>query len=77
MHFLITLIRRWNLEDDVTPSPTPDDETFQGLARTWSYSNPEMLKGKSCKNDSFEEGITNGASWYNLNGKHISIKYKV
>lgn len=65
------MIFRWNLENDTTPSPSPDDETFQALARTWSHSNPEMLKKNSCNNEKFEEGITNGASWYNLNGKHI------
>ena len=35
------------------------------LARTYSYAHSWMHKGWNC-GDFFDEGITNGASWYSL-----------
>ncbi|XP_010521105.1 PREDICTED: carboxypeptidase SOL1 isoform X2 [Tarenaya hassleriana] len=43
--------------------PCPDDETFRFLARTYSQSHHNMSLSKE-----FEEGITNGASWYPIYG---------
>uniref|UniRef100_A0A668S8Z6 Peptidase M14 domain-containing protein n=1 Tax=Oreochromis aureus TaxID=47969 RepID=A0A668S8Z6_OREAU len=48
-----------------TYSATPDDKIFRKLARTYSYAHGWMHKGWNC-GDYFDEGITNGASWYSL-----------
>ncbi|XP_028651619.1 carboxypeptidase N catalytic chain [Erpetoichthys calabaricus] len=46
-------------------SATPDDLLFKQLARTYSYAHGWMHLGWNC-GDYFEDGITNGASWYSL-----------
>ncbi|XP_069095789.1 carboxypeptidase N catalytic chain [Pleurodeles waltl] len=46
-------------------SPTPDDNLFKKLAKTYSYAHGWMSSGWNC-DDFFAEGITNGASWYSL-----------
>ncbi|KAG9338354.1 hypothetical protein JZ751_025913, partial [Albula glossodonta] len=46
-------------------SATPDDKIFKKLAKTYSYAHSWMHKGWNC-GDFFDEGITNGASWYSL-----------
>ncbi|KAE8284059.1 Carboxypeptidase N catalytic chain [Larimichthys crocea] len=48
-----------------TYAATPDDKIFRKLARTYSYAHSWMHKGWNC-GDFFDEGITNGASWYSL-----------
>ncbi|XP_048843516.1 carboxypeptidase N catalytic chain [Brienomyrus brachyistius] len=48
-----------------TYSATPDDNLFKKLAKTYSYAHSWMHRGWNC-GDYFEEGITNGASWYSL-----------
>ncbi|XP_061612430.1 carboxypeptidase N catalytic chain [Phyllopteryx taeniolatus] len=48
-----------------TNAATPDDKIFRNLARTYSYAHSWMHKGWNC-GDYFDEGITNGASWYSL-----------
>ncbi|CAF2037087.1 unnamed protein product [Rotaria magnacalcarata] len=47
-------------------SKSPDDETFKMLAKTYSFAHPKMYKGTSCVR--FHDGITNGASWYVIDG---------
>ncbi|KAG7282341.1 hypothetical protein CRUP_002729 [Coryphaenoides rupestris] len=49
----------------VTSAASPDDKIFKKLARTYSYAHSWMHEGWNC-GDYFEEGITNGASWYSL-----------
>ncbi|EGV96013.1 Carboxypeptidase M [Cricetulus griseus] len=50
-------------------SLTPDDDVFQHLAYTYASRNPNMTKGDQCKNKrNFPNGITNGYSWYPLQG---------
>ncbi|XP_041125001.1 carboxypeptidase N catalytic chain-like [Polyodon spathula] len=46
-------------------SATADDKIFKKLARTYSYAHGWMHQGWNC-GDYFDEGITNGASWYSL-----------
>ena len=64
---------------DDTPNPrdmggrtwtSPDDETFQLLARIYSLNHPKMKTGRPCggKNVEFPDGITNGAHWYAVAG---------
>ncbi|XP_054624230.1 carboxypeptidase N catalytic chain [Dunckerocampus dactyliophorus] len=48
-----------------TYAATPDDKIFKNLARTYSYAHSWMHNGWNC-GDYFDEGITNGASWYSL-----------
>ncbi|XP_040031702.1 carboxypeptidase N catalytic chain [Gasterosteus aculeatus] len=48
-----------------THAATADDKIFRKLARTYSYAHSWMHKGWNC-GDFFDEGITNGASWYSL-----------
>lgn len=50
-------------------SPTPDDAVFRNLALVYAQNHPAMRTGKNC-NDSFDNGITNGAHWYELNGMY-------
>lgn len=41
---------------------------FKQLALTYAQNHPAMKHGKNCE-DNFPDGITNGAHWYELNGK--------
>lgn len=58
-------------------SPTPDDALFRYLAKTYSYAHPTMHLGKTCNpsrflgsvlDETFKDGITNGAHWYIVTG---------
>ncbi|KAL6116189.1 cpd [Pungitius sinensis] len=53
-------------------SRSPDDDVFQQVSRAYSQENPLMHNGHPCKdlypNEYFEDGITNGANWYNVPG---------
>eukprot|EP01119_Soliformovum_irregulare_P024186 TRINITY_DN8609_c0_g1_i2.p2 TRINITY_DN8609_c0_g1~~TRINITY_DN8609_c0_g1_i2.p2 ORF type:complete len:221 (-),score=47.41 TRINITY_DN8609_c0_g1_i2:37-699(-) len=43
--------------------PTPDDELFRHLAKTYSFNHASMRQSGE-----FRDGITNGAKWYSLYG---------
>lgn len=49
-------------------SPAPDNVLFKRLATIYASNNPVMRTGHNC-NETFPDGITNGAYWYELNGK--------
>lgn len=50
-----------------------DDDVFIHLAKTYSFNHASMYKGTGCDNrQTFPEGITNGYSWYQLEGKNVS-----
>lgn len=53
-------------------SQSPDDKVFQQVSRAYSQENPVMHNGHPCENlypeEYFEDGITNGAQWYNVPG---------
>uniref|UniRef100_A0A667WLE9 Carboxypeptidase D n=1 Tax=Myripristis murdjan TaxID=586833 RepID=A0A667WLE9_9TELE len=53
-------------------SQSPDDKIFQQLARAYSQENPLMHNGHPCEDlypdEYFQDGITNGANWYNVPG---------
>jgi len=49
---------------------SPDEETFQMLARVYSMAHPRMKTGHPCpeSREYFPDGITNGAHWYSVSG---------
>lgn len=53
-------------------SLSPDDKVFQQISRAYSQENPLMHNGHPCvtlyPSEYFEDGITNGAHWYNVPG---------
>ena len=59
-------------------SPSPDDALFRYLSLTYSRTHPTMHLGRPCHqqssflsgllDESFPNGITNGASWYSVSG---------
>ncbi|KAI3354320.1 hypothetical protein L3Q82_018854, partial [Scortum barcoo] len=53
-------------------SQSPDDEVFKQVSRAYSQENPQMHNGHPCEDlypkEYFEDGITNGANWYNVPG---------
>ncbi|XP_071353378.1 carboxypeptidase D [Trachinotus anak] len=53
-------------------SQSPDDKVFQQVSRAYSQENPVMHNGHPCEDlypdEYFEDGITNGANWYNVPG---------
>lgn len=54
-------------------SPTADDALFRHLAQMYAKNHPVMKMGEPhCPDDpnqSFKDGITNGAEWYDVEGK--------
>lgn len=50
-------------------SPSPDDGLFRHLALTYALNHPTMKTGHVCLDDSFENGITNGAQWFDVPGE--------
>lgn len=44
------------------------------MAHTYSENHPIMKKGKDC-NETFTNGVTNGAFWYELNGGMQDFNY--
>lgn len=55
-----------NKENEIKFSPTPDENTFQYLSKSYSMAHAKMYEGKDfCnKNEQFSNGIVNGAEWY-------------
>ncbi|XP_032357556.1 carboxypeptidase D isoform X1 [Etheostoma spectabile] len=53
-------------------SQSPDDKVFQQVSKAYSQENPLMHNGHPCEDlyqdEYFEDGITNGAKWYNVPG---------
>lgn len=48
-----------------SPAPSPDHQTFVSLARSYADNNPPMSTNSG---GSFDNGITNGADWFSING---------
>lgn len=55
-------------------SATPDDNVYRHLARTYAKYHPVMNNGNDC-NETFPNGITNGAYWYDLSGGMQDFNY--
>ena len=57
-------------------SPSPDDALFIALSKAYSQAHPRMHLGRPCRSggffgvldESFKDGITNGAQWYSVSG---------
>uniref|UniRef100_A0A8C3E9G3 Carboxypeptidase M n=1 Tax=Corvus moneduloides TaxID=1196302 RepID=A0A8C3E9G3_CORMO len=57
-------------------SRSPDDDVFIHLAKTYSSNHASMYKGTGCDNrQTFPDGITNGYSWYQLEGGMQDYNY--
>ena len=58
-------------------SRSPDDAIFQELALVYSRSHATMHLGQTCPGDweSFPDGITNGAHWYDVQGGMQDYNY--
>lgn len=58
-------------------SKSEDDTLFRYLALVYSQNHPAMKIGKpNCSSDmeeTFKDGITNGADWYDVPGKTIPL----
>uniref|UniRef100_A0A0X3NLQ4 Peptidase M14 domain-containing protein n=2 Tax=Schistocephalus solidus TaxID=70667 RepID=A0A0X3NLQ4_SCHSO len=66
-----------SIDGDTKPSPSPDDATFQALARSYSKYNMAMKtqRPKCAPNENFKEGITNGAAWYSVSNGMQDYNY--
>ncbi|MDH3626316.1 MAG: M14 family zinc carboxypeptidase [Acidobacteriota bacterium] len=49
-----------------SPAPPPDHAMFQSFARTYADNNPPMSVSNG--HPAWDDGITNGADWYAING---------
>ena len=56
-------------------SKSPDDAIFKELALVYSRSHTTMHLGRICPGDSFPDGITNGAHWYDVPGGMQDYNY--
>uniref|UniRef100_UPI00398E4483 carboxypeptidase D isoform X2 n=1 Tax=Pristiophorus japonicus TaxID=55135 RepID=UPI00398E4483 len=61
-------------------SKSPDDEVFKYLAKSYASKHPVMKTGTPhCANDTpeetFKDGITNGAEWYDVSGGMQDYNY--
>ena len=59
-----------NSNSDGEYSPTPDDDLFKTLSKTYSFAHKEMYLGRPCceNHDGVHNGITNGAKWDPVSG---------
>ena len=61
---------------DSVYSRSPDDDIFRALSLVYSYNHPTMHLGQPCPDDnSFVDGITNGAAWYEVRGGMQDFNY--
>lgn len=62
-------------------SPTEDDSLFRYLALVYARHHPVMRLGRpNCSDtadETFKDGITNGADWYDVPGKRESGKSRL
>lgn len=49
-----------------SPTPAPDHDLFVSISRTYADNNPPMAVSNS--HPAWDNGITNGADWYSING---------
>ncbi|CAG9862374.1 unnamed protein product [Phyllotreta striolata] len=75
--FVVAIYPYCNKNETFTVNPTPDDDVFQHLARTYAKNHVNMYKGESCPNSKkkFVDGIVNGASWQNHDADMTDYNY--
>ena len=57
-------------------SPTPDNDLFKHLATIYASNHEDMFQGVGlCGQDTFANGITNGAEWYVVKGGMQDFNY--
>ncbi|XP_033747517.1 carboxypeptidase D-like isoform X2 [Pecten maximus] len=56
-------------------SASPDNEIFKRLAKTYASNHKTMHSGGVCNGDHFQDGITNGAYWYDVPGGMQDYNY--
>lgn len=56
-------------------SRSPDNEVFKRLATVYAENHPIMRTGDGCPSEHFNNGITNGAFWYELQGGMQDFNY--
>ena len=61
-----------NQGEEDTYTATPDDDIFRHLALSYSLNHPSM---HDTSISGFQDGITNGADWYNINGGMQDYNY--
>lgn len=74
-----SVVASYPYDDSPTHKPTgvysksADDEVFKYLAKAYASHHPIMRTGKpNCpgeEGETFQDGITNGAQWYDVEGK--------
>lgn len=74
-----SVVASYPYDDSPTHRPTgvysksADDEVFKYLAKAYASHHPIMRTGKpNCpgeEGETFQDGITNGAQWYDVEGK--------
>ena len=55
-------------------SASPDDKFFKRVARIYANNHRTMRQGNKC-GDSFPDGVTNGAKWYDVPGGMQDFNY--
>ncbi|XP_065891304.1 carboxypeptidase D-like isoform X1 [Dysidea avara] len=56
-------------------SRSPDDAILREMALVYSHSHHTMHLGRNCPGDDFQDGITNGAHWYDVPGGMQDYNY--
>ncbi|BHF68392.1 Carboxypeptidase N catalytic chain [Sparganum proliferum] len=66
-----------SLDGETKLSPSPDDATFQALAKSYTeYNLPMKTQSRRCApEENFEDGITNGAAWYSVSNGMQDYNY--
>ncbi|XP_072393240.1 carboxypeptidase M-like [Diabrotica undecimpunctata] len=75
--FVVAIYPYCNKNETRFVNPTPDDDVFQFLAKTYSNNHPIMHKGLTCPSSSlhFDGGIINGAAWHNHDADMTDYNY--
>lgn len=56
-------------------SAAPDDKMFRRLAHIYADNHKTMTTGHVCDDDNFQDGVTNGAHWYDVPGGMEDFNY--
>ncbi|XP_056635449.1 carboxypeptidase D-like [Diorhabda sublineata] len=75
--FLVAIYPYCNRNETMIRNPTPDDDVFQFLAKTYSFNHATMHTGQNCPayKKRFDGGIINGASWHNHDADMTDYNY--